>query len=76
MWSCHPVQYTDAGVYTCSQGGRPYKIPGSYGRVSALVYLGSDLTSLHCMQVTTARTPRHMLHGELSVSPFTTAAAV
>ena len=23
--------YTDAGVYTCSQGGRPYPIPGSYG---------------------------------------------
>lgn len=24
-------QYTDAGVYTCSSGQRPYKIPGSYG---------------------------------------------
>eukprot|EP00054_Salpingoeca_dolichothecata_P037648 m.11586 g.11586 ORF g.11586 m.11586 type:complete len:414 (-) comp7758_c0_seq2:46-1287(-) len=23
--------YTDAGVYTCSSGERPYKIPGSYG---------------------------------------------
>jgi alpha-galactosidase len=23
--------YTDAGEYTCSQGGRSYKIPGSYG---------------------------------------------
>ncbi|XP_064390820.1 uncharacterized protein LOC135338698 [Halichondria panicea] len=23
--------YTDAGVYTCSQGGRDHKIPGSYG---------------------------------------------
>ena len=25
------VQYTDAGLYTCSSGERPYKIPGSYG---------------------------------------------
>ena len=25
------IQYTDAGLYTCSPGGRPYKIPGSYG---------------------------------------------
>ena len=24
-------QYTDAGLYTCSSGGRKYKIPGSYG---------------------------------------------
>ncbi len=23
-------QYTDAGIYTCSQGGRDHKIPGSY----------------------------------------------
>eukprot|EP01102_Stenamoeba_stenopodia_P020805 TRINITY_DN8243_c0_g1_i4.p1 TRINITY_DN8243_c0_g1~~TRINITY_DN8243_c0_g1_i4.p1 ORF type:complete len:439 (-),score=84.44 TRINITY_DN8243_c0_g1_i4:151-1410(-) len=23
--------YTDSGVYTCSDGGRPHKIPGSYG---------------------------------------------
>jgi len=23
--------YTDAGLYTCSSGQRPYKIPGSYG---------------------------------------------
>jgi len=23
--------YTDAGLYTCSSGERPYKIPGSYG---------------------------------------------
>jgi len=23
--------YTDAGEYTCSTGGRPFKIPGSYG---------------------------------------------
>ncbi|XP_019849586.1 PREDICTED: alpha-galactosidase-like [Amphimedon queenslandica] len=23
--------YTDAGLYTCSSGGRKYKIPGSYG---------------------------------------------
>jgi alpha-galactosidase len=22
--------YTDGGLYTCSQGERPYKIPGSY----------------------------------------------
>lgn len=25
------MQYTDAGLYTCSTGGRPHKIPGSYG---------------------------------------------
>ena len=25
------IQYTDAGMYTCSTGGRPHKIPGSYG---------------------------------------------
>ena len=23
--------YSDSGLYTCSQGGRPYKIPGSWG---------------------------------------------
>jgi len=26
--------YTDAGIYTCSQGGRSHKIPGSYGHYS------------------------------------------
>jgi len=25
------VQYTDAGMYTCMQGERDHKIPGSYG---------------------------------------------
>ena len=25
------MQYTDAGLYTCSTGERPHKIPGSYG---------------------------------------------
>ena len=33
--NCHHsklyMQYTDAGLYTCSSGERPYKIPGSYG---------------------------------------------
>jgi hypothetical protein len=24
------TKYTDAGVYTCSPGGRPHQIPGSY----------------------------------------------
>ena len=28
-----PPQYTDAGLYTCSSGQRPYKIPGSYGEI-------------------------------------------
>ena len=27
----HVVKYTDAGLYTCSQGERDHKIPGSYG---------------------------------------------
>jgi len=31
---CPHVQYTDAGLYTCSQGGRSHKIPGSYGHYS------------------------------------------
>ena len=31
MCSIRCMQYTDAGLYTCSQGGRSHKIPGSYG---------------------------------------------
>jgi alpha-galactosidase len=32
--------YTDAGLFTCNQGHRPYKIPGSYGHYEqdALTY--------------------------------------
>ncbi len=31
MYVCVCIQYTDAGLYTCSQGERDHKIPGSYG---------------------------------------------
>ena len=28
----HTMQYTDAGIYTCSKGQRSHDIPGSYGK--------------------------------------------
>ena len=31
LLSLRVIQYTDAGLYTCSSGERPYNIPGSYG---------------------------------------------
>ncbi len=36
---CSFFQYTDAGVYTCSEGGREHKIPGSYGMTIQLRYI-------------------------------------
>ena len=30
----YTFKYTDAGLYTCNQGERDHKIPGSYGKLA------------------------------------------
>ena len=55
------TQYTDAGTYTCNQGGRDHKIPGSYGhyKQDASTYADWGVECKKCSLVSCARLHMH-----------------